>query len=942
MAFLWISFKKLVLKILYPFYFQIQKRAPSKINGWIDSAGPLDFSSMLTRFNWFHRLFFRNALKRILIEPADIQKIKAAASKGPILYMMRNWGQIEYNFFNLLFIKEKLPLAKHANLTWMGWWMPAKMFLKKILARAHFFYTHKKLPEEIRNDSIEFHLCKNEVVFTFLNLPSFLGQEIPPSKDVVLSILKAFHTHHTGPLQIIPLNLIYDRRPEKAQKTMIDLLFGERENPGRIRKTVLFLKNFKKRAMARIGDPIDLQSFLETVPHSSVEDQSTDLRNHLHQIFFKEKHSITGPPLKTRERMIDRILSNETLREELISFASKLKKPTDELYLQAEVILEEIVSDPNYHLIDFWEVTLRSVFNHLYEGLVIDPAEFQKVKEVARQHPLILIPTHRSHLDYLLLSYIFYRENLSMPMVAAGKNLSFWPMGYIFRKSGAYFIRRSFGKDKLYTSLFKAYIRTLMHEGYFQEFFIEGTRSRTGKILPPRTGLLSFFLDCFQEGSTEDLHFVPIAINYEKVLEEKAYAKEARGNSKTNESFWDLFKIRKHFQRKSGKIYVNFAEPISLKKYLEKQSVQSTLIEENRTEKRQFIDHLADHIIHSIQETNFITASAIVATALLADSQKSVSFSSIVEKVKILKSILQFKKAKLADFSQDHWESEIRTDLERYQSRGILKKEKKNRKAIAITKQNDSSIKLSSPNVFIPRDPFGLGDPPIQQLVEGDSRSTTCGNDNSVQKPITLFCEGHSYSIEYDFRIYLSYYKNNLIYHLIGMCLIAHLLLKENKSFEQAELEKNYLLLKKIFRHESTEISSFEKSLKDLIDLKIIEENSLQILQPSALHLLVSLIKDSVHGYRFLLEEMSKKPFTKMTESTLLEYLSKQGKAVVMKKETSTPEAFSKFIFQDGLKFLQDEKLILVEEVGSAKQKKKIYSTQKNFADEIKIFLSLL
>src|SRR5262245_14115210 len=203
-------------KVLRPFYFWLKKRHPDSFARWIDEAGSLDLSGMLTEFNALHRLFFRDTFTRIQIDKKETEKIRQATHSGPIIYMMRNWGQIEYNFFNSLFLKEKLPLATHANLIRMHWWMPAKTLFAKWIARLDFFYEKGEFPEFLETDPISATLLRKETPFVFLNLPSILGKDEPDPDDMIFSLLKAVETLPPDqPLTLIPLTLLYDRRPGK-------------------------------------------------------------------------------------------------------------------------------------------------------------------------------------------------------------------------------------------------------------------------------------------------------------------------------------------------------------------------------------------------------------------------------------------------------------------------------------------------------------------------------------------------------------------------------------------------------------------------------------------------------------------------------------------------------------------------------------------------------
>ncbi len=661
--------KRLLLEILRPLYFFLKKRYPSAFEKWIGQAGSLDGSAMLLEFNLLHRLFFRKLLSRIRISPEDIQKIKTATASGePIIYMMRNWGQIEYNFFNLLLIRQGLPLAHHANLIRMYAWIPFPLLWRKIIARLDRYYIQEISGAE-KPSPVQSALQAGKPLFLFLNLPSIFDEKEELPHDPIPSLLKTVQALQNQPVQLIPLTFVYDRKPGKEAKTMVDVLFGEKENPGFLRKTVLFFRHAYKRALTQVGDPLSLKEFLAPYEALSVPEQSVFLRKKLHQIFFKEQQAITGPKLKSRKKMIELIMSAPELQSSLKEIASSTRRPLDRIYLESEKILEEMVSDPNYTIIDLWSVVLNAFFKYVYEELVIDEATLNRIKQWARQAPLVLVPSHRSHVDYFLISYIFYKQNISMPLVASGTNLSFWPVGYLFRKAGAYFIRRSFGNDKLYPLLFKSYITTLTQEGYFQEFFIEGTRSRTGKLENPRTGLLSLFLDSHLEGKIEELYFLPISLDYEKVLEATSYAEEVRGATKKKERLWDLLHLGKYLKHSSGRVYLSVAEPISLKNYVSQNNIR---LEDSEETKRQQIKMLACKIARDIEEVSVVTGSALVAAGLLSTPKKGLTISELMKNIEILRQILVFKKAPFSEPLQNNFSELIRQSLNRYKFHRLI------------------------------------------------------------------------------------------------------------------------------------------------------------------------------------------------------------------------------------------------------------------------------
>jgi glycerol-3-phosphate O-acyltransferase len=256
------------------------------------------------------------------------------------------------------------------------------------------------------------------------------------------------------------------------------------------------------------------------------------------------------------------------------------------------------------------------------------------------------VPCHKSHLDYLILSYVFFNNNMPCPLIAAGKNLSFWPLGPIFRGGGAFFLRRSFNGEVLYPKIFAAYIKKVLDEGFHIEFFVEGGRSRTGKLLAPKVGLLSLLMDAYKQSKWKDMTFVPIYIGYDRVLEEKSYINEIEGGKKTPENLKNVIKARKFLNRKYGKIYINFHEPFSLKEYLHQ--FEQRAAEDEAAEPQSMYHAFGRKLIGAINQATLITPHAVLAAAILNCPQKRFYYQQVMAIVDTYMTYLLNQNASLA------------------------------------------------------------------------------------------------------------------------------------------------------------------------------------------------------------------------------------------------------------------------------------------------------
>ncbi|MFC1890025.1 1-acyl-sn-glycerol-3-phosphate acyltransferase [Thermodesulfobacteriota bacterium] len=599
-----------------------------------------DFGPIL---RWIFRRFF----SRIKVEADDVERLRALSEKGPLIYALKNVSLLQYLYFNYLFDREGLPLARFVNGVHTTVWQPWRLALT-ILAKRLFGMEKSGDPDKAEKRFAE---LTREGESSLVFLRSSMGHLIRSKQREYRLIGEAVGVQREEEKEItlVPLIVIWGKRPDSGQRSIVDTLFGEEESPGLIRELVIFARRHRS-AFVRIGDTVDLKTFVDANGNSRDGEIARKAAWSLLSEFKREKSVITGPAMKPRRLIIKTVLETARMKRVIEEVAQQEGRDREKVRETARKYLEEIASDYHIGYIAILAIVFDWIWRNIYDGLHIDMKGLARVKRAAKRAPLILLPNHRSHMDYLFLSYIFFRHDISPPQIAAGINLSFWPLGFLFRRAGAYFLRRSFKGNPLYAKVFTEYVKRLLREGYTQEFFIEGTRSRTGKFIAPKLGMLGMQVEAFSEGASDDVMLVPIAISYERILEQNAYSDELSGAPKVKESLWELVKTRKFLKNKLGRVYIQFAEPISLKDYLDARPDRFTSFDQAKN--KPLIDDLARTIVYSINEVIMVTPSALLATALLSTGKRGTDHEGLVRRAALFERVLRRRETRLSPLLQ--------------------------------------------------------------------------------------------------------------------------------------------------------------------------------------------------------------------------------------------------------------------------------------------------
>lgn len=286
-----------------------------------------------------------------------------------------------------------------------------------------------------------------------------------------------------------------------------------------------------------------------------------------------------------------------------------------------------------------------------------------------RNQSLIFLPCHRSHIDYVSLQVICYRLGLTLPVVVAGDNLNFPLVGPFLQHAGAMYIRRSFAGDEVYTATVQAYIDTLLTRGYNFECFIEGGRSRTGKLLPPKFGILSFILDSILSGRVKDAYIVPVSTQYDKVIETEAYVSELLGIPKVKENLWDFLSSSKFLNLNMGRVDVRFHEPWSLREFVEGQIAKvaagAGAVDHDSPQVRlKVLRSLGYKVLGDINSVSVVMPTSLIGTILLTLRGRGVGKAELVRRIEWLRERIRAKGGRVAHFGGAETEVVVERGLE--------------------------------------------------------------------------------------------------------------------------------------------------------------------------------------------------------------------------------------------------------------------------------------
>jgi len=707
-----------------------------------ETASPFTFSG---RYGPLLRPFMKRLFSPINVPELYKESIAALAEQGHIVYAHAAKSTMDALLLNFRLRKERLP---GPNLVF-GSTFP----LFQPVTRAIWRLTGKIFGSTPFDGGRYRDFMDNPSNASLLYLDREPTRDNP---DPILELLK-IQRETQRPIFIVPQRIVYQRAPLKLKDTTDD----EQVKVTGFRKFLTLLRG-REHGFVEHGEPVNLADELKRAlsGRKFFEELAPEVRGELGHRLAVLGSNISGAPIRERSFLIEKTLRDPILQSFARSFAQANAKSVPEVEATMKRHLDQIAADLTPAAINFLDRSLTWVFNNIFDGVDMDEKGLQAVRDKAREGSLVYVPCHKSHIDYLILSYCLYQNWMSVPVIAAGINLAFFPIGTLLRKGGAFFMRRTFKDNPLYAQTFGAYVRTLLGERIPLEFFIEGTRSRSGKLMLPKKGLLSMIIQGWESGVSRDVIFVPVYVGYDTVVEENSYIREMKGAPKEKENFWQLLKAGSILKNRYGKVYIRFSSPLSLNRYMQESQIGYSDMDSGQ--KESLYDKVADTIIQSIYQQTVATPFAVMSCVLLS-SGGAMEEQALKKGFHVFLEYLKRLGCNLA--------SSLSNEDEAF------------RDVLAILK--------------------------VKGLVSIDA-GTSESDPNLVM-------------VEDENRIHLEYYKNTILNFFVPASLIANVLLKNREGIAEKPLKKQVAGLASLLENEFIlELEIFMKAIAFMTDTGIV------------------------------------------------------------------------------------------------------------------------
>lgn len=527
-----------------------------------------------------------------------------------------------------------------------------------------------QFPPALKSVQDERYQINENAAIIFLHHPKAKDSEASPR---LARLIDACIQYPALNIRLVPVTILWGRAPEKEDSLFKLLMADNWEDPTIIKQLFnigvmgrdTFVQFHQPQSLQHIirqtqgqveqlneplTSPAESQSLTTATPTTSlvsVADSNRELtqrvQKQLRVYLDKQRAIMLGPDLSDKRNLVDKLIYSPAIKHACEREANEKGITIREARQSARGYANEMVNDYSYPIIRVFDRFLTWLWTQLYDGVEVH--HFEQVRQLATDYELIYVPCHRSHVDYLLLSYVIYKRGLSIPYVAAGNNLDVPVIGPLLRGAVAFYIRRSFKGNALYTAVLREYLHTLITRNTPIEYFIEGGRSRTGRLLPPKTGMLAMTVHSQLRRSNKPVVFIPTYIGYERIMEGGTYIGELKGKPKESESLIGLLKVTKKIERIFGHVHLSFGTPLFLSDFMTKFDVAAESLPAERTDTPMddktsaMIVNLSVKIMQHINKAAVVNPVSLLSLVLLSAPKAALDEDSCREQIALYQRI---------------------------------------------------------------------------------------------------------------------------------------------------------------------------------------------------------------------------------------------------------------------------------------------------------------
>lgn len=570
-------------------------------------------SGMLRRFGpLFHLSGASLVLRRIQLETFSAENIRAATQRGPVVYVLHTRSLIDWLALNRSLNRRRLPLAVVTEGVRGVWFRPLGEMLRGAWRGLRRRLTLSDPPDPLGSGALVEAIVRGEPTAVFL-LRS--GET---RAGLVEALLEA-QDRCERPIQIVPVVVLWRRAPDRERNEVGRVLVGTADAPGPLHKLAeVFTRPRQDSVLVQAGEAVDLMLVADRYTDAPRPDVARRVAILLRRYLYRESRVVRGPRAQPHRWSRRRVLHSTEVRNQITATAEATGRSSERVERDAMRIYNRIAARFSYPVVRLSRALLNPLYNRIFSGIDVREVDLERLRTAMRAGTPILAPCHRSHLDYMLISSVCFENNIVLPHIVARDSLSFFPLGGLLRRLGALFVKRAMSNDPLFATVFRRYLQQLIRDGFPVEFFIEGGRSRTGKLRPPRLGLLSIILDAAAQGREDrEVTFLPVCITYEQIAEEKAYAEELAGSAGRTESLRELVRAGRRLRgSRMGRVYIRVGEPLPAAGVLNAR--EGGWAAQRPEQQRELLEQTGERLMYRIARETVATPTAVVAMALLS------------------------------------------------------------------------------------------------------------------------------------------------------------------------------------------------------------------------------------------------------------------------------------------------------------------------------------